>query len=139
SDGRNFGPFAERPLSHRIGYFGGRLHGSDKSETALIQRWDKLLFGPGIADSPSCRADARAQGRLRNGAALPHRFDQLILGDDTVVVANKVNQQVEDLRLEGHELTCASQLAPRNVDFKSGKTKIQDGPRMACTPQHAST
>ena len=70
---------------------------------------------------------------------VPHRFDQLVLGDDPVVMANEVDEHVENLRLDGHELTCSPQLPPRDVDFKSGKTKIQGIPRMACTPQHAST
>jgi hypothetical protein len=126
-------------LGHWGGYFACGLGGSDKPEAALVQRSDEFLFGPGIAYGSPGRADAGAQGRLRNGATFPHGFDQLVLRDDPVVIANEVNKQVKNLRLDGHELTRSPQLPPRDVDFKSGKTKIQGIPRMAHTPQHAST
>ena len=126
-------------MGHRDGCFAGRLNGPDKPETALIQRSDEFLFGSAIAYGPPGGTDAGAQGRLRNGAALPDGVDQFVLGDDPVVIANEVNEQVENLRLDGHELACSPQLAPRDIDFNVGKTKIQDIPRMTCTPQHAST
>jgi len=126
-------------LGHWDGCFAGRLNSPDKPETALIQRSYKCLFGSAIAHGPPGRADAGAQGRLRNGAALPHGFDQFVLGDDPVVIANEVNEQIENLRLDGHELISSPQLAPRDIDFVSGKMKIQSIPRMACTPQHAPT
>jgi hypothetical protein len=50
-----------------------------------------------------------------------------------------MNEQVEHLRLHSHKLACSPQLAARDIDFDSGKTKIHGIPRMACTPQHAST
>jgi len=64
------------------------LDDPDKTEAALVQRPDELLLGPTIADGPPGRADAGAQGRLRNGAALPHRFDHLVFCDDPAVIAN---------------------------------------------------
>src|SRR5262245_19620376 len=115
----------------------GRLDGSDKPEAAFVDRSDELLLGSAIADGPPGRADAGAQGRLRNSAALPHGLDQLVFGDNPVVIANEVNEQIENLRLDGYELARSPQLPPRDIDFKSGKTKIQGSPRMACTPQHA--
>ena len=88
----DFEPSARAPLGHWDGCFAGRLHGPDKPEATLIQRSDEFLFGPAIAYGPPGGADAGAQGRLRNGAAFPHGFDQLVLGDDPVVIANEVNE-----------------------------------------------
>src|SRR5262249_55096323 len=113
--------------------------GADEPETVLVERADNFLIGAAIADGPPGGADAGTQGRIRNSATFPHRLNQLVLADDPIVVANEVDEQVENLRLNRHAVSFSPQLLPRDIDFKSGKPKIQGIPRMACTPQHAST
>jgi hypothetical protein len=100
----------------------------DKPEAALVQRSDELLFGAAIAHGTPGGTDAGAQGRLRNGAAFPYGFDQLVLGNDPVVIANELDEEFENLRLDWHAATFAAKFVPRDIDFKPGKTKIQGLP-----------
>jgi len=87
------------------GCFAGRLDGAYEPETALIERANEALFGAVIIDGAPRGADAGAQGRLRNETAFPHDLDQFVFGDDPLVIADKMNKQVEDLRLDRHAVS----------------------------------
>jgi hypothetical protein len=58
---------------------------------------------------------------------LPHRIDQLVLADDPVTMANEMNQQIEDLRLDVNDLAGAPQFLPRDIDLEIGEAKTQGG------------
>src|SRR5262245_36465919 len=73
---------------------------ADKTKSALVQRAYEALVAAAVAERAPCRADAGAQRRLRDDAALPNHVDELVLADDPIAVANEVNEQVEYLRLD---------------------------------------
>src|SRR5262252_3913359 len=67
---------------------------ADEAKPALVQRANEALVVAAVAErTPGC-SDAGAQRRLRDDAALPDRIDQLVLADDPLAVANKVNQEI---------------------------------------------
>ena len=67
-------------------------------------RANAALVLSAVADRAPRRADAGAERRLRNDAALPDRVDQLVLAHDPVAVANQMDQQIEYLRLDGNDV-----------------------------------
>src|SRR5262245_50978784 len=104
---------------------------ADKTKSALVQRAYEALVAAAVAERAPCRADAGAQRRLRDDAALPNHVDQLVLADDPIAVANQVNEQIEHLRLEVNDGAGAPQLVARDVDLEIGEAEIQGGPLMA--------
>jgi hypothetical protein len=73
---------------------------ADKTKPALAQRANEALVVAVVAERAPCRADARAERRLRDDAALPNHVDQLVLADDSIPVSDEMNQQIEHLRLD---------------------------------------
>ena len=65
------------------------LHGAD----------DRLLLAT-VADRPAGGVDPAVECRIRYGSTVPDMLDQFILADDPVGVLRKVEEQVEDLRLD---------------------------------------
>jgi hypothetical protein len=68
-----------------------------------------------VADRPARGVDPARQSGFGDDAAIPHRLDQIILGDDVVAVFDQVNQQVEHLRFDRHAFAASSQLAKADV------------------------
>src|SRR5262245_12209584 len=76
---------------------------------------DQALFLAGIADgSSSCRKPA-ADGRAGHKPAVPNRCNQVIAANDAVAISNEMQQEIEDLRLNGNQLGAAFQFAPIRV------------------------
>jgi len=95
----------DRPRRSFLNYNSGRrgrvvVNVADKTKSALVQRAYEALVAAAVAERAPCRADAGAQRRLRDDAALPNHVDELVLADDPIAVANEVNEQVEYLRLD---------------------------------------
>ena len=57
-------------------------------------------------------------------AAVPHRLDQIVLGDDMVAVFDQMNQQIEHLRLDRDAFAAAGQLAKVDIKHMVGKVKL---------------
>src|SRR5262249_15288100 len=110
---------------------------ADKAKSAFVQRADEALVVAAVAERPPCCADAGAQRRLRDDAALPNHVDQFVLADDPIAVANQVNEQIEHLRLDVNGRAGASQLLPRDVDVEIGEAEIQSSPLIIALPRQS--
>jgi hypothetical protein len=60
---------------------------------------------------------------------LPNCLDQLILAHDPLAVLDKVNDQIEDLRLDVNNRAGSSQFLPSDIDFEAGEAEVQSAPR----------
>ncbi|MNG14083.1 hypothetical protein D3C84_978120 [compost metagenome] len=56
------------------------------------------------------------QGRFGNDSTGPYRRDQVVPADHTLAVLRQMDQQVEDLGGRCHNLGCAKQFAPVQVE-----------------------
>jgi hypothetical protein len=101
------------------------IHLADETKPALEHRSNETLVGAAVAKRAPCGADAGAERRLRDDAALPNHVEQLFLADDPVAIANEVNDQIEDLRLDANNRSDAPQFVPRDVDLEIGETEVQ--------------
>ena len=108
------------------------VHISDETEAPLVVRSNKDLIVPIVADSTARRADARAERRLRDDAVVPYGTYQFIFADNSVSIPDEVNEQIENLWLDRHDLTLPPQFMPRDIDFKIGEAKIQNVPAPHC-------
>jgi hypothetical protein len=61
-------------------------------------------------------------------APLPYRIDQLVLAHDTVMVANQMDENVENLRLDRDRLAATTQLVLAEIDFELVEAEIHDLP-----------
>jgi hypothetical protein len=75
----------------------------------------EALLLAAVADRIARRIDPRAQCRFRDDPPLPHRSQQIVLADDALAVADRVFEEVKNLRLEGDQRAAAAQLAPRGI------------------------
>ena len=101
-----------------------RAHVADEAQALARDGADQLLVLAAVADRLARGVDAAGQGRIRHDAAAPDRRDEIVLADDAVAVLHQVDQQVEDLRLDGNGLRPAAQLAPVRVKRMVGKEKL---------------
>src|SRR6185437_14780446 len=72
----------------------------DKAESVSRKRADHALRPTVIANRLADGVDSRRQRRIGDGPALPDGLEQLVLAYHTVAMAEQVEQDVEDLRLE---------------------------------------
>src|SRR5262249_30178232 len=120
-------PFLDRDGS-RCGAV--NLHVADETKPSPVQRANQALVVAAVAECAACRADAGAERRVRDDAALPDRVDQLVPADDPIAVSNEVHEQVEHLRLDVNHHTGLSQLLPRDIDLEILEAEAQgDAPR----------
>ena len=77
-----------------------------------------------VADRLARGVDPARQRGFGDDAAIPHRLDQIVLGDDVVAVFDQVNQEIEHLRLDRHALAAAGQLAKVDIKHMVGKMKL---------------
>jgi hypothetical protein len=68
---------------------------------------DEALRFPVVAKRPTTRLDPAGQRGLADEPAAPHRVEQLLLGDEPVVIADQLRQDVEQLRLDPNHLVVA--------------------------------
>src|SRR5215469_14304807 len=94
---------------------------ANKSDAPPLHGADQALRLSGIADRASRRGDPVGYRGIRYEAAMPHRPQQLAAADNPVGVLRQVEQQVEDLRLDGEQFASVPQFAApsvKNVAFK---------------------
>ena len=70
---------------------------------------------PAVADRAARRIDPAAQDRFRDDPPVPHGSQEIVLADDPLAVADRIFEEVENLRLEGDQRSVAPQLAPRRI------------------------
>ena len=66
--------------------------------------------------APAGRIQARRQCRIGHHAPAPDGADEIVLGDDTLPVADQVIQQVEHLRCDSNHIRSAMQFATVGVE-----------------------
>ena len=121
---------------------GGRFFDRNSSRTELSSSTSPTKRNPRLCNvrmrlwswplSPSARRAALMRElsvASETAAPVPNRVDQLVLADDPIAVPNKVNEQIEHLRLDVNNRAGAPQLVSRDVDLEIGEAEIQSGPR----------
>jgi len=73
---------------------------------------DRLLACAAVADRPPRRVDAAGQRRCGDDPAAPDGLQEVVLADHTIAVIDQIEQQIEDLRLDGDEHSAPRKLAP---------------------------
>jgi hypothetical protein len=87
-------------LAFRLGLWFPGFHGCDPAHALSGKRAHKFLLVAAVADGPAHRVNAAGQGRFRDDAAAPDRFNQIVLADDAIAIRDEINQNVENLRLD---------------------------------------
>ena len=93
-------------------------------------RTDKRLVIAVVPDNATDGADSGTQRGLGDDAAVPYRVNQFFPGNNSIAVANKVNEQIENLGFDRNPITLSPQFLARNIDFKIGKTERGAIPRL---------
>lgn len=75
-----------------------------------------LLHVPAIVDRTAYRGNSIAEHRIRTDAAVPHGCEEVVLAHHAVAVLNQINQDVEDLRLQGDQLAATPELPTVDVE-----------------------
>ena len=91
---------------------------SGKEKAPPLDGADEGLLLSRVTDGAARRIDPAVQRGVGYDAAFPDGFDQLILADDPVGVADKVQEQIEDLWLDMNDTLAALELSPVGVDRK---------------------
>jgi len=86
-----------------------------KQKASPLDGANEGLLLPPVADRSAGGIDPAVQSSVRDGAALPDLFDQLILADHPVRVPGKVDQQIKDLRLSVNDTGSPSVVPPIRV------------------------
>src|SRR6185312_9486925 len=84
---------------------------------------DPFLTLAVIADGAAGGLDAAGDGRVRHDAAVPHRLDQLVLGDEAAGIACEIGNKFEHLRFDRRERAAAPQLESLQVDLDIPKAQ----------------
>ena len=107
---------------------GSRTDTAPKSNALLRQRLNQTLAPTVVADRRAHSVDPAAQRRLGDYSPLPNPSDQIVPADHTFPVADQILQEIEDLRLDGHNKTIAAQLAPLFVENTVFKGVVHASP-----------
>jgi hypothetical protein len=117
-----------------------RLHAhvSDKTNALARDGADQNLRVTTVANSLPRRANTADERGVRHDPAAPDIGDQIVFADDTVAVLHQIDQEVENLRLDGNRLGPAAQLLPSEIERefakeifhvcnrKAGRTALKD-------------
>ncbi|MCY1431388.1 hypothetical protein D9M71_473550 [compost metagenome] len=98
---------------------------ADKAVTLARDRPNQALLLAGIADGLAHRIDVAGDCRLRDDPATPHRLEQVVLADHVIAVADQLQQQVEDLRPDGHDLPAQGQFPALLIEHVVAKHQLQ--------------
>jgi hypothetical protein len=120
-------------LPRWVCHSGGRRAGiedlSNKSESTLTLRANEALIVAAVAQRPPRSTDAGAERCLGDETTLPNLLDQLILAHDSVAMLDKVNDQIEDLRLDVNNSAGTPQFMPSDIDFEACEAEVQSDAR----------
>ena len=81
---------------------GQRLHIADESDALARDGSDQPLLLAAVADRPARSVDTAGKRRIRHDPAAPDRGEQIVLADDTLAILHEIDEQIEDLRLDGN-------------------------------------
>jgi hypothetical protein len=86
---------------------------------------DQGLRLAAVADGAPRRGDPAVERRIGDDPAAPHRRQEIVLADDALAVLQQINENVEDLRLQGDVLAATPQLATGGVEHMVAEQKPQ--------------
>src|SRR5262252_8417466 len=104
---------------------------ADEAETLAGDRPDKALLLAGVADGLANRVDVTGDRRFRDDPAAPYRLQQVVLANDAVAVPDEMQQQVEDLRPDGHDFRAMCELPAFRVEHVAAKRELHVGTPLA--------
>ena len=93
-------------------------HFADEAESLARQRADEALVLAAVADGGPGRVDAGREHQFRDDPATPDSREQIILGRDTLAVADQIFEEIEHLRFKRNQAGPTAQLAPIRVEDK---------------------
>src|SRR5262249_29236500 len=99
-------------------------HNADESKALARNCANQPLLLTAVADRFARGIDAGSQVRFRNETSGPNRVQQVILGDHALSILNQMNQQIENLRLDGDLLGTSPKLAPVDIQGVVLKEKL---------------
>src|SRR5262249_4109172 len=103
---------ASTHILHVLGLTG---HNADKAKALAWNCANQSLLFTAVANRFARGVDAGGQVRLGNETSGPNRVQQVILGDHALSILNQINQQIENLRLDGDLLGTSPKLAPVDI------------------------
>src|SRR6266567_3323017 len=77
---------------------------------------NEALFSAGIADCMAHGSQSAGQGGLRYRTTVPDGGNDVVFPDDALPVVDQVMQEVENLRLDIHDIAAAAQFPPVGVE-----------------------
>ena len=89
---------------------------SHKAQAPARQGLDEPLFLAIVAKQGAGGIDPGAQSGFGYNAALPHRGEKVVPGDDALAIADQAKQQVEDLWFDGHRRRSANQFTAIRIE-----------------------
>ena len=106
-----------RRLGAQVG--GGRLdffQRRDESVSPPVYRGDHTLTRARVTHRAPHRGNAAGKHRVADGFAGPELIEKLLLGDDAIEMLDQMEQYVEDLGLELHDLAASPQIETARID-----------------------
>jgi hypothetical protein len=91
---------------------------ADKAKPLAREGPDQALLFAIVADRLAHRVDVACERRLGDDASGPDRIQKGILADDVLAVLHEVEQEIENLRADRHDLGIPGQLPPIRVERK---------------------
>ena len=98
---------------------------ADKAQPLAWNGSDQGLLLAAVADRLAGGRDAAGQRRVRHDSPVPDPRDHVVLGDDVVAVADQINKQIKDLRLDLDKRVTAAKFAALEVERAIGKMEEQ--------------
>ena len=99
--------------------------GRDKAKPLARNRADQSLVVAAVANRVADRVQGRADRRYRDEAAFPDRHAQILLAHHPFAIADQIGQQLENARLDGHDLAAPPQLVPGLIEHIVFEQKAQ--------------
>lgn len=105
---------------------GDLAHLTHEANALAGKRPDQALFRAVVADGGARRAQAAAEGRLGDDAAVPHGVQQVVTADDPIPRLDQKREHVEDLRLDRDQVVTPTQLPPGGIEGAACKLVDHD-------------
>jgi hypothetical protein len=108
---------------------------ADEAVALAGDRAHQALFLTGIANGFAHCIDVAGDRRFRDDPAVPHRLEQIVLAHDAIRVVDEQQQQIENLRPDGHDLPAQGQFPALFVEQVVFKHEWQSEDPLAKRPQ----
>src|SRR5262249_32075575 len=99
------------------------------------KRLDQALLFAIVADRGAGRVHAAAERRFRDNATVPDGGEHVVPAHHAVPRLDEKLEQVEDLRLDSHELVAAAQFAPLDIHHEIVEMIEQTAPTAGASVQ----